>query len=52
MYLNEYNNSDNIIYEDIDELKNTSNNDEEVKMEQIKREKLKKYYHGYQFGLY
>lgn len=42
MYLNEYNNSDNIIYEDIDELKNASNNDEEVKMEQIKREKAKK----------
>ena len=41
-YLKEYNNPSNIIYEDIEELKNTSNYDEEVEIERIKREKAKK----------
>ena len=41
-YLKEYNNPSNIIYEDIEELKNTSNYDEEAEIERIKREKAKK----------
>lgn len=41
-YLKEYSNSNNIVYEDIEELKNISNYDEEVEVEQIKRDNAKK----------
>ena len=41
-YLKEYNNPSNIIYEDVEELKNISSYDEELEIERIKREKAKK----------